>query len=412
MKKPKQPKTPNAQALTQQQQTINDANASNNRWQNNIDIRGPTGDVIYEKGPDGRMTQRTVLNSNQTGALTAQQSAQNKLSQVADTMAGGIDTGSFHIPTGLPDRVTGLDMSGMKHLNSTDYGVDRERFTADAFAAAKRLLDPEWERQQRSLEQNLSDKGLPMTGEAYDHEMGQFRGARGRAYEDAAFNALKFGADEQSRLFGLDMNTNDAIMRAQGMDAGLRDNARNAGIEEAYQEYNAPVDRIRSLYGSMPQTGVVNPQAFQGFASQGGDIAGNTWNAYNADMAKYQAQLEQQNAMMNAIAGLAGTATKAAFASDENIKYDIGEASDPMYDVGDTSILDAMTEMPIKSWRYEPGSVPGDDGSKHVGPMAQDFKGFFGLGDGKSIPFVDGVGVNMAATQQLARKVRALEARL
>lgn len=411
MNKPKQPKTPNAQALTAQQKQMSDATAADNRKFNNIDVRGPTGDVTYEIGPDGRMTQRTTLNANQQGALGAQQSASNKLSQVADQMAGSIDTGAFGIPTGLPSRVTGLDTSGMKHLNSTDYGVDREKFTADAFAAAKRLLDPEWEMQDRRLQQTLSDRGLPMTGEAYDHEMGQFRGARGRAYEDAAFNAMKFGADEQSRLFGLDTQTNEDIIKRQLTDAGLRDSARNSGIEEAWQEYNAPVERIKSLYGASPTTPIVNPQAFQGFASQGGDIAGNTWAAYNADMEKYKAAMEQQNAMMNAIAGVAGTATKAII-SDENVKYDIGEASDPMYDAGDTSIIDAMTEMPIKSWRYDPGAVPGDDGSKHVGPMAQDFKGFFGLGNGKEIPIVDGVGINMAATQQLARKVRAIEARL
>lgn len=402
-KTPKQPATPNAQVITQQQQQANDAAAANNRKFNNVNITGPTGDVQWITNPDGTMTQKTSLNPYQTAALTAQQSGASKLSQVADQMAGGIDTGAFSIPTGLPTRVTGLDMSGMKHLNPTDYGADREKFTADSFAAAKRLLDPEFDLQQHRLEQSLSDKGLPMTGDAYDHEMGQFRTARGNAYKDAAFAAERAGADEQSRLFGLDMNTNNAMLGMQQADAGLRDNARNAGIEEGYQVYNAPVERIKALYGASPTTPIVSAPNFQGAMSQGGDIAGNTWNEYNANMAKYQQQLEQQNAMMNAIAGLAGTATKAAIMSDEDMKYDIGEADAP--------ILDAVEEIPISSWRYKPEAGQ-DDGQRHVGPMAQDFKGFFGLGNGKQIDVVDGIGVNMAATQQLARKVRALEARV
>lgn len=403
MKKSKAPAIPNAQALTTQQKTMNDTTAADNRWQNNIDVRGPTGDVTYERGPDGRMTQRTTLNANQMGALGAQQSTQNKLSQVADEMAGNIDTGAFGIPTNLPSRVTGLDSTGMKRLSSTDYAADRENVTRAAFEQAKRLMDPEFRTRERRLQQQLSDQGLPMTGEAYDHEMGNFRDTENRAYDEAAFNAMKFGADEQSRLFGLDMNTNDAIIKQQMTDAGLRDNARNAGIEEAYQEYNAPVDRIKNLFGAAPQTGVVNPQAFQGFASQGGDIAGNTWNSYNAALEKYKADQEANNAMMNAIAGIAGTATKAAFMSDENMKEDIGDVNAP--------ILEAVESIPISSWRYKEEAGQ-DNGEKHVGPMAQDFKGFFGLGDGKSIPFVDAVGVNMAATQQLARKFRALEQRV
>jgi hypothetical protein len=44
--------------------------------------------------------------------------------------------------------------------------------------------------------------------------------------------------------------------------------------------------------------------------------------------------------------------------------------------------------------------------------MAQDFKGFFGLGNGREINPVDANGVNMAATQALARKVRHLESRV
>lgn len=91
-----------------------------------------------------------------------------------------------------------------------------------------------------------------------------------------------------------------------------------------------------------------------------------------------------------------------AFISDKNKKKNIKPAD---------KILDRMEKIPISSWQYKAGAVPGDDGSRHVGPMAQDFKGFFGLGNGTSIPVVDAVGVNMAATQQLARKVKRLEKR-
>jgi hypothetical protein len=47
-----------------------------------------------------------------------------------------------------------------------------------------------------------------------------------------------------------------------------------------------------------------------------------------------------------------------------------------------------------------------------MGPMAQDFKEMFGVGDGKVIMTVDAVGVLYGAIQALATKVEELEARL
>ena len=118
------------------------------------------------------------------------------------------------------------------------------------------------------------------------------------------------GAAEQSRLFGLDQATNENILRNQMADAGFRDNARDKGIEEAYQEYNAPLERIRALFGSTPGLDIMDPSGFNGFASQGGDIAGNTWNQYNANMEQAKQKAADQNALTNSLFGLAGTAGK------------------------------------------------------------------------------------------------------
>ena len=48
---------------------------------------------------------------------------------------------------------------------------------------------------------------------------------------------------------------------------------------------------------------------------------------------------------------------------------------------------------------------------RHLGPMAQDFKAAFGLGESdKMINIVDANGVLMVAVQALYRRVQALEA--
>ena len=134
---------------------------------------------------------------------------------------------------------------------------------------------------------------------------------------------------------------------------------------------------------------------------QAPDVQGNIWNAYNAQLDAYNRRQQQQSSMWSGIGSIVGGIGSALLMpSDEEKKRDFAPAD---------SILDAAKRIPISSWRYK---RPLDDGLRHVGPTAQDFKGFFGLGTGRAIPAVDAFGVTLAATQQLARKVERLEKRV
>jgi hypothetical protein len=88
--------------------------------------------------------------------------------------------------------------------------------------------------------------------------------------------------------------------------------------------------------------------------------------------------------------------------SDRNLKRAITPA--------DTrTVLEAVRRLPISSWRYrdEPERV------RHIGPMAQDFRAAFGLGDDdRSYHAVDAHGVSLAAIQALSRLLEADERRI
>ena len=73
---------------------------------------------------------------------------------------------------------------------------------------------------------------------------------------------------------------------------------------------------------------------------------------------------------------------------------------------GDT-VLDRVARLPISTWVYK------DDArhARHLGPMAQDFKAAFALGDSdRYIHPIDADGVAFASIQALHRRVIALEA--
>ena len=77
------------------------------------------------------------------------------------------------------------------------------------------------------------------------------------------------------------------------------------------------------------------------------------------------------------------------------------------------AVLGALRTLPIATWSYreEPAAV------RHMGPMAQDFRAAFGLGDGdRHYHAVDAHGVALAAIQALQaaaeqqqRRIEALE---
>ena len=84
------------------------------------------------------------------------------------------------------------------------------------------------------------------------------------------------------------------------------------------------------------------------------------------------------------------------------------------------AILKRLAALPIETWNYKAQA----DDVRHMGPMAQDFREAFGLGeDEKHISTVDAQGVALAAIQalyqekqqevsQLQNRLSALESRL
>ena len=87
--------------------------------------------------------------------------------------------------------------------------------------------------------------------------------------------------------------------------------------------------------------------------------------------------------------------------SDRNLKENI-EPTDPRL------LLEKVVTLPISGWNYKQ-----DPGTPHIGPMAQDFKAAFGLGNTDTgIATVDADGVALAAIQGLNQKVEELKAEL
>jgi hypothetical protein len=72
-------------------------------------------------------------------------------------------------------------------------------------------------------------------------------------------------------------------------------------------------------------------------------------------------------------------------------------------------VLESVARLPVSTWSYK-----SDDPSvRHLGPMAQDFKAAFGLGDtDKAYHAIDAHGVSLAAIKALYERSREQDARI
>jgi hypothetical protein len=86
--------------------------------------------------------------------------------------------------------------------------------------------------------------------------------------------------------------------------------------------------------------------------------------------------------------------------SDRDLKHAIVPADEQ-------AVLEAVSQLPILTWSYRTD----DARVRHLGPMAQDFRSAFGLGDtARAYDPIDAHGVELAAIKALNARLRQLEA--
>lgn len=86
-----------------------------------------------------------------------------------------------------------------------------------------------------------------------------------------------------------------------------------------------------------------------------------------------------------------GTGAMIAAGSSRKIKHDIKEVSSK-------DVVNRLKKLKLYEWKYR-----GED-TKHVGPIAEEFKKTMGVGDGKTLHLADVMGASLAVSKELAEK--------
>lgn len=294
-KAPAAPPPPDPVKVAQAQTDSNLATARTNANMNRLDETDPMGSVKYTDLGGDRWRRDTALSpvgqeqfdlQNQVDAGTNRLALQG-VGQAANVLGTPFSLdgiGAREQPGGLPnwgDVRRDVDMEGVGGLRrgfgegagglrggfaeglgglqggfgdagQIQRGVGPDDFSADrqrVEQAVMSRMQPQLDRGRAAMAQRLADQGIPAGSEAYGREMD----ALGRQENDAQQQAILAGGQEQSRMFGLDLNKGNFANQAQQQDysqqmgrSGFANDAQQAafGQEQARAGFANDVQQV------------------------------------------------------------------------------------------------------------------------------------------------------------------------
>lgn len=202
-----------------------------------------------------RVTGRTVVGQNPDGSPIFQDDPdfQNPF-RTAPTLSGVSAAQDIDPTTGLPafqstisspvNLPTGLDTAGLTALQS-DPEAFRSNIEQTLFNRQLGLLQPEFTQQREALEQNLADRGIPITSQGYNDAVNRLETQQGEQLSRLAQQATLAAGQESDRLvnqarqaraqeFGERAATGEFGLAAQGQ--GFSQAAANAQLANAARQ--------------------------------------------------------------------------------------------------------------------------------------------------------------------------------
>ena len=193
---------------------------------------------------------------------------------------------------------------------------------------------------------------------------------------------------------GLASDEAGRMLQAQGMNQA-------AGLQAQGQYNQAMLGALggqQGLYGTTPGlSNMFGNQALNAYGQRGELEQGR--RSYGLGLLDAQTRLagmqEQKTPWWKTALSIAGTAAPyvAMAASSREIKHDIKKVGSGK----SSKLAKHLKDLPLYTWKYN-----GED-TTHFGPIAEEFKEKFGVGDGKTLHLADVMGVVLAAGKEMVK---------
>lgn len=245
--------------------------------------------------------QQRYRQGNEDLSLTGQQIAAGRIQNLP---TANIDT------TGMPALKSTYDWSKISRVPTMDdFSSDADKLEKTTFERAMGLLNPQFEKNNRALEVSLANKGIPISGEAYNDAWTNLRRSQDEATNKAAMDAVAAGRTEQGRLFGQALSSHNAGLADQNAENVLSNSSRAQALQEAQALRSSNLQEIGAMLGLNPVSPV---EAKNFFAPSPVDVTGPYQLSQQAAIANNQLQSQQQNSFLSGLFGLGSAGLSAA----------------------------------------------------------------------------------------------------
>lgn len=116
-----------------------------------------------------------------------------------------------------------------------DFSADRQRMEDAVYGKAAGTLDQRYKTETDAFNQQMANQGVDIGSERYRREKALFDQSRNEAYNDARYRAILAGGDEQSRLFGLGLQSRQQSVAEQSSER-QQQNADLAALLDPYYQ--------------------------------------------------------------------------------------------------------------------------------------------------------------------------------
>src|SRR6185369_73338 len=260
---PKPPPAPDpnvvAAAQTQQNKDTAIANAALNR----IDQVTPWGNLTYsQNGVDAngipKYTQTINLSPEQQKLMQSNDQISQALANLGLNQLG-TTSNALSQPfnyNNAPSQVNNVRFNPGDYSRGVSYGtiqndvdmskvpeliggeaLDRDLQTQrDAlYRQQAAFLDPQWKQDQSDLENKLVQQGIAQNSDAWNRAVGDFSRNKEFAYGNARNTSITGGGQEQSRLFGIGLASNQNAYGQALNNAQFHNQAQAQGFGQAFQ---------------------------------------------------------------------------------------------------------------------------------------------------------------------------------
>jgi len=342
MKAPKLPPTPDPYVVSDAQTQSNRDTAAYNNAITHGNTTTPygsqtytaridpvTGATVYDQTVSVDQSVQDTINAQNQQDLALANTGTKMLGQVDQQMGTPLDTSGLPKVMGAPETRSyqqSLDLSKLPELfGANDLLGARQQVQDALYKQQASYLDPQFQQQDQQLRSEIANKGISEGSEAWKNLMDNFNRSKDQSYATARNSAIAGGGDEMSRLAGIALGNRgqmyneaqgagDFYNQAVGADnstafqrGNFNNNAASQALAQALAIRSQPLNELNALR-SASQVNVPQFSNAQNAQAANTDVAGNVWNAYNANSQAAQLRAGAQNGLMNGLFGLGSAA--------------------------------------------------------------------------------------------------------